>query len=108
MGFVHRDLRWDNTASSLDGRWYLLDLEMCAREGNPKGTSRPQSWDSQTLVAGSYTRASDLYSFGIMLQVLKPPPIMLQVLSPLPSDLPILSCSAFTYLRHDFRITLVG
>jgi hypothetical protein len=69
MGFVHRDLRWDNTASSLDGRWYLLDLEMCAPEGNPKGTSRPQSWDSQTLVAGSYTYASDLYSFGIMLQV---------------------------------------
>lgn len=77
MGFVHRDLRWDNTARSLDGRWYLLDLEMCSREGRPKGTSRPQSWDSQTLVAGSYTRASDLYSFGIMLQVLYPPPIQL-------------------------------
>ena len=66
---MHRDLMRKNTARNLDGRWYLLDLEMCAREGKPEGTSRPRSWDNQTLVAGSHTRASDLYSFGIMLQV---------------------------------------
>ena len=53
--FVHRDLMRKNTARNLDGRWYLLDLEMCAQEGKPEGTSRPRSWDNQTLVAGSYS-----------------------------------------------------
>eukprot|EP00195_Chlamydomonas_chlamydogama_P011941 CAMPEP_0202893898 /NCGR_PEP_ID=MMETSP1392-20130828/3384_1 /ASSEMBLY_ACC=CAM_ASM_000868 /TAXON_ID=225041 /ORGANISM="Chlamydomonas chlamydogama, Strain SAG 11-48b" /LENGTH=583 /DNA_ID=CAMNT_0049578393 /DNA_START=120 /DNA_END=1871 /DNA_ORIENTATION=- len=68
-GFVHRDMRWPNTACSTDKRrWYLLDLEMCTLEGSGRPCGlRVQGWNASTLVGGRYTYASDLSCLGAML-----------------------------------------
>ena len=64
---VHRDLRWENGACDLTKtRYFLLDLELCAKI-NKKPSFNLQSWDSDTLVDGRYTVASDLHSLGRML-----------------------------------------
>lgn len=67
-GYVSRDLRWENSASSLDRkRWFLLDLETCTKEGQDPGSFRAVCWDMHVLVGGRYTYASDLYLLGRML-----------------------------------------
>ena len=68
-GYVHRDLRWPNCACDVSkAHYFLLDLEMCAPADElPAGTAE-QQWDDDTLADGRYTRASDLYEFGRMLQ----------------------------------------
>lgn len=65
---MHRDLRWENVACHLGKlRYYLLDLELCARAGS-RPTFILHGWDGATLVDGSYTPASDLHCLGLMLQ----------------------------------------
>lgn len=64
---MHRDLRWQNTACSLDKRWFLLDLEMCDKEGQAPTRMWASCWDDYTLVVGKYTFASDVYLLGKML-----------------------------------------
>ena len=64
---MYRDLRWENGACDLTKtRYFLLDLELCAKI-NEKPRFNLQSWDSETLVDGLYTVASDLHSLGRML-----------------------------------------
>ena len=64
---VYRDLRWENGACDLTKtRYFVLDLELCAKI-NEKPRFNLQSWDSETLVDGLYTVASDLHSLGRML-----------------------------------------
>ena len=69
-GFVHRDLRWDNTACSFrQRRYYLLDLELCGRPGRPRFTL--ESWPDDIMQAGgAYTEASDILILGNMLRTL--------------------------------------
>ncbi|PNH08070.1 hypothetical protein TSOC_005423 [Tetrabaena socialis] len=68
-GFVHRDLRLDNTACSPNGRrWFLLDLETCAPAAQrPRDGFEPRGWPpGGLLVDGLYTCASDLFQLGRM------------------------------------------
>ena len=71
VGIVHRDLRWDNVARSEGFKYFLIDLEACAREGGAP-TCRLKCWQSQTLEAAPdgterYTSASDIHLLGILL-----------------------------------------
>ncbi|PNH00231.1 hypothetical protein TSOC_013958 [Tetrabaena socialis] len=69
--FVHRDLRWDNFACSPGSRrWFLLDLETCAPIDQPPPQGfEPVGWQSgTTLVAGRYTRASDIFQLALAVQ----------------------------------------
>lgn len=67
-GFVHRDLRWENNACDIfRQRYFLLDLELCDHANN-RPPFNLASWDSNTLVDGQYTQASDLHSLGQMLR----------------------------------------
>ena len=70
---VHRDVRWENVARSLDGNYFLIDLEACAEEGSAP-TCRLRCWHSHTLeeaTAGGgparYTSASDMHLLGHLL-----------------------------------------
>lgn len=70
-GHVYRDLCWANGACDLTKmRYFLLDLELCA-EIDKEPRFNLQSWDSETLVHGRYTVASDLHSLGRMLHELQ-------------------------------------
>jgi hypothetical protein len=67
-GFVHRDLRWENVACIYGTkRWYLLDLEACCVVDKDPQTFRSVIWDSNTLVGGLYTVASDLHLLGMLI-----------------------------------------
>ena len=66
-GFVHRDLRWENIACDISQqRYFLLNLELCDH-ADKRPPFNLTSWDSNTLVDGRYTQASDLHSLGRML-----------------------------------------
>ncbi len=68
VGLVHRDLCWNNAACDIKReRWYLLDLKLCGQAGQ-RPISKLRSWDAETLVAGLYPAASDLYCLGRMLR----------------------------------------
>ncbi len=64
-GYVHRDLRWENTACTLQHRYFLLDLEQAGKPGVPG--FRLSTWSNGMLRAGAYTMASDLIAVGDML-----------------------------------------
>ena len=64
-GYVHRDLRWENTACTLQHRHFLLDLEQSGKPGVPGFIL--STWSSGMLPAGAYTMASDLVAVGDML-----------------------------------------
>ncbi|CAL8464676.1 g4211 [Coccomyxa elongata] len=70
-GFLHGlDAIHKNGACDLTKTGYfLLDLELCAEIDKEPGFNL-RSWDSDTLVRGRYTAASDLHSLGRMLQEL--------------------------------------
>ncbi len=58
-GYVHRDLRWDNTACGLEHCYFLLDLELCAKPGT--APSMTSSWPNGFLQdSGAYTELSDI------------------------------------------------
>lgn len=64
---MHRDLRWENGACDLSKmRYFLLEFELCA-EIDQELCFNLQSWDSETLMHGRHTAASDLHSLGRML-----------------------------------------
>ncbi|KAG5186224.1 hypothetical protein JKP88DRAFT_260958 [Tribonema minus] len=68
---VHRDLRWPNLACDMESasRFYLLDLEMCARaDCKPAMAHPPAHWGPHALVGSLYTAASDLHCMGVMLR----------------------------------------
>ena len=66
-GFVHRDLRWENTACSLERRHFLLDLELCERPGRTAYTL--ETWPSDIVREDdAYTEASDILILGNMLR----------------------------------------
>ena len=64
-GYVHRDLRWENTACTLQHRHFLLDLEQSGKPGVPG--FRLSTWSNGMLPGGAYTMASDLIAVGDML-----------------------------------------
>ena len=67
--FVYRDLRIQNTACSVEAplRWFLLDLECCAKDGAPAPQSLRTSHAPGVLVNGRFTAASDLSLLGQLL-----------------------------------------
>ena len=68
-GFVHRDLRWHNTACSIQRRYFLLDLELCGRPGRTAFTV--ETWPNNIVQQGdAYTEASDILVLGNMLRSL--------------------------------------
>ena len=68
-GYVHRDLRWDNTACSLERCYFLLDLELCAKPGLPPFLI--SSWPDGILQdSDAYTETSDILALGHMLSEL--------------------------------------
>ena len=68
-GFVHRDLRWDNTACSFQRCYFLLDLELCGRPG--RTAFNLETWPNDIVQAGdAYTEASDILILGNMLRKL--------------------------------------
>ena len=48
-------------------RWYLLDLEACCLVDKDPGAFCSVTWDSNTLVGGLYTAASDLHLLGMLI-----------------------------------------
>ena len=64
-GYVHKDLRWENTACTLEHRHFLLDLEQSGQPG--VHGFRLRTWSNGMLPAGAYTMASDLIAVGDML-----------------------------------------
>lgn len=67
-GLVHRDLRLENSACThtTPRRWFLLDLECCARPNQPAASLHTASIPG-VLVDGCYTRASDIAMLGLLL-----------------------------------------
>lgn len=60
-------MRWENTACTLQRRYFLLDLELCARPGKPIFSSL-QTWPDKILQEdGAYTEASDTLTLRSML-----------------------------------------
>jgi hypothetical protein len=68
--FVYRDLRIENTACSVTEprRWYLLDLECCAKGGALAPPWLQTSHTPGVLVEGRFTAASDLALLGGLLR----------------------------------------
>ena len=76
VGWVHRDIRWENTACEASKQhFFLLDLETVAPLDQLPGFHLA-SWGDGTLQANFYTTLSDLRMLGkIMLEckyLLKP------------------------------------
>ena len=77
-GIVHRDVRWANVARDESQRYFLIDLETCARAGTvPAPTCRLCCWDSYTLEVppsllptqdAIFSCTSDIYLLGCMLR----------------------------------------
>eukprot|EP00198_Chlamydomonas_reinhardtii_P001927 XP_001691263.1 predicted protein [Chlamydomonas reinhardtii] len=71
-GFVHRDLRWDNVACCArePRRWFLIDLECSAAADAEVLTGfQLMGWETGvTLVNGRYTRESDIYQLGRLVE----------------------------------------
>ena len=70
-GIVHRDVRWANVARDEAGKYFLIDLETCAHDGDAPAR-RLLCWDSRTLEQRQqravYTCASDVYLLGRLLR----------------------------------------
>ena len=73
-GLVHRDVRLDNVARCERGKYFLIDLEACARAGAaPPHDRHLRCWDSHTLEAPPgghapvYTCASDVHLLARLL-----------------------------------------
>eukprot|EP00891_Asterochloris_glomerata_P004753 jgi/Astpho2/4753/Aster-00303 len=65
-GYTHRDLRWNNRPCSEDHRYFLLDLELCAKPG--KAPFNMRTWPEGILQGdGDYTETSDILALGHML-----------------------------------------
>ena len=63
-GFVHRDLRWENTACDVTKRhFFLLDLETVAPVDQAPGYYM-EIWGDFTLQNAMYTALSDLRMLG--------------------------------------------
>ena len=68
-GYTHRDLRWPNISCTEEHRYFLLDLELCAKPG--KAPSNIATWPNDILQGnGAYTEASDILVLGHMLSTL--------------------------------------
>ncbi|EFJ33399.1 hypothetical protein SELMODRAFT_407174 [Selaginella moellendorffii] len=68
-GLVHRDIRWKNILKlpASNGSWMLIDLETVWKtDCTPSCWLR--AWDDNTLVDGVYTRSSDLYLVGRLME----------------------------------------
>ena len=67
---MYRDVRIDNTACCVSEprRWYLIDLDCCAREGNIAPPLLKNSHVTDVLVHGCFTAASDLALLGRLLK----------------------------------------
>ena len=60
----------ENTACSVSNprRWFLIDLECCAREGTPAPPLLQTSHSTGVLVQGCFTAASDIALLGSLLR----------------------------------------
>ena len=70
-GLVHRDVRWVNVARTEECRYFLIDLEACARQGSVPACTL-SCWHSHTLdgaLGGPalFTSASDVHLLGHLL-----------------------------------------
>ncbi|EFJ29948.1 hypothetical protein SELMODRAFT_409985 [Selaginella moellendorffii] len=69
-GLVHRDIRWRNVLqcpASNEG-WMLIDLETVWKTDCKPSCCWLRAWDENTLVDGLYTRSSDLYLVGRLME----------------------------------------